>query len=173
MKIIKKVVVTYRRIKWSPEKYARFQGVKIGENCLISTKKFSSEAYLIEIGDYCRIAKDVSFFTHGGLWSQRKKHQGLDYFGKIKIGNYTYVGEGAFIMPGVTIGNDVIIGAGSIVTKSIPDGKIAAGNPARIVGETKDFVEKIKQYNVGSKGMNYEEKKKYLLSLTEDCFIKK
>ena len=76
-------------------------------------------------------------------------------------------------MLGVIIGNYVIIGVGIIITKSIPDSKIAAGNPARIVGETKDFLEKIKQYDVGSKGMSYEEKKKYLLSLEEDRFIRK
>jgi acetyltransferase-like isoleucine patch superfamily enzyme len=107
------------------------------------------------------------------LWSQRKKHPYLDYFGKIDIGDYTYIGDGAKIMPGVTIGNDVILGAGSVVTKSISNGKIAAGNPARIIGETSDFVDKIGKYNVGSKGMNYEDKRKYLLSLGEDKFIKK
>ena len=163
----------YRKNFWTAEKYARFIGVTIGVECLISTKKFSSEPYLIEIGNHCRIATDVSFFTHGGLWSQRKKHSGLDYFGKIKVGHYTYIGEGSKIMPGVTIGNDVIIGAGSVVTKSVPDGKIVAGNPARIVGETAEFVEKIKFYNVDSKGMRSEQKKKYLISLPSEKFISK
>lgn len=68
-------------------------------------------------------------------------------------------------MPGVTIGNDVIIDVGSMVTKSILHGKIAAGNSTCIVGETRDFAEKIKQYDIGSKRMSYEEKKQYLLSL--------
>lgn len=171
--MIKKIINYYKRNFWKPEKYARSIGVKIGKNCLISTKCFPSEPYLISIGSYCRIAKNVSFFTHGGLWSQRKKYNGLDYFGKICIGDYTYVGEGALIMPGVTIGNDVIVGAGSVVTKSIPDGKIAAGNPARIVGDTKDFVEKIKKYNVNSKEMTFEQKKNYLLSLSDDFFLNK
>ena len=77
------------------------------------------------------------------------------------------------IMPGVTIGNDVIVGAGSIVTKSIPDGKIVAGNPARIIGETQEFITRIKQFDVESKGMSYEKKKTYLLKLQEDRFIRK
>jgi len=171
--MINRVLNYFRRTFWNCEKYARSIGVIIGKNCLISTKNFSSEPYLISIGNNCRIAKNVTFFTHGGLWSQRKKYKGLDYFGKISIGNYTYIGEGVFIMPGVSIGNDVIIGAGSVVTKSVPSGKIAAGNPARIVGDTKDFVDKIKQFDVGSKGMNYNEKMKYLLGLSEDKFIKK
>lgn len=171
--MINRILNYYRRTFWPAEKYARHLGVKIGENCLISTIKFPSEAYLVEIGDYCRIANDVMFFTHGGLWSQRHKNGALDYFGKIKIGNYTYIGDGAKIMPGVTIGNDVIVGAGSIVTKSIPDGVIAAGNPARIVGETDKFVEKIKKISVNSYGMNWQQKKRYLLNLDEDNFIKK
>ena len=171
--MIQKLLKYYRKNFWRPEKYARYIGVRIGKDCLISTKNFSTEPYLVEIGDYCRIASGVTFFTHGGLWSQRKKHKNLDYFGKIRIGNYTYIGEGAKIMPGVVLGNDVIVGAGSIVTKSVPDGMIVAGNPARIVGETENFVNKIKQYNVESKGMNYQEKKRYLLSLSQDKFIKK
>lgn len=173
MKIIKKVKGVYRRIKWSPEKYARFQGVKIGKNCNIQKISFGSEPYLIEIGDHVQITNGTKIFTHGGGWVYREQYPELDFFGKVRIKNNVYIGNNSMIMPGVIIGNDVIVGAGSIVTKSIPDGKIAAGNPARIVGETKDFVEKIKQYDVGSKGMNYEEKKKYLLSLPEDSFIKK
>lgn len=110
----------------------------------------------------------MSFFTHGGLWSQRKKHSDLDYFGKIKIGNYTYVGEGAKIMPGISIGNDVIIGAGSIVTISVAD-----GNPARIVVETTDFVKKIKKISLKTYNMNSQEKRDYLLVLDDNQFITK
>ena len=164
----------YRRSFWSCEKYARFLGVRIGKKCLISTKKFPSEAYLISIGNGCGIAKGVAFFTHGGLWPQREKlNENLDYFGKIEIGNYTYIGEDSKIMAGVTIGNDVIVGAGTTVTKSIPDGKIVAGNPGRIVGETKDFIDKIRLYNVETKGMNAKTKKIYLLNLPDEKFIKK
>ena len=76
--MIQKIIRFYRKRFWSSEKYARSIGVKIGKGCFISTKGFPSEAYLIDIGNYCRIASDVIFFTHGGLWSQRKKYKNLD-----------------------------------------------------------------------------------------------
>ncbi len=153
--------------------YARAIGVKVGKGCLISTTKFSSEPYLIEIGNYCRIATNVAFFTHGGLWSQRKKHKDLEHFGKILVGNYTYIGEDSKIMPGVEIGSDVIVGAGSIVTRSVPDGKIVAGNPARIVGETISFVERTKMLSLPTYGLSYSKKRKYLLSLSPEKFLRK
>lgn len=172
--MIKKLYSIYKRLFWDCEKYARHIGVKIGKDCLISTRNFSSEPYLIEIGDNVRIASDVKFFTHGGLIPFRRiMNSNLDIFGKIKIGNNVHIGDSAFIMPGVTIGDNSIIAAGSVVTKSMPDGKIIAGNPARIVGETKDFLKRAKLMDVGSKGMSYEEKKKFLLSLSDEKFISK
>ncbi|MGM0934466.1 MAG: acyltransferase [Bacteroidota bacterium] len=171
--MIRRLFNYYRKTFWSPEKYARHVGVTIGTGCLISTKKFSSEAYLISIGDYCRIAKDVSFYTHGGLWAQRKKHEKLDYFGKIEIGNYTYIGADSKIMAGVRIGDDVIVGAGSVVTKTVEAGLIVAGNPARIIGETKTFVDKIQKISLPTYGMDFMEKKNFLLSLADSKFIQK
>lgn len=55
------------RLTWSNEKYARKIGVKIGKNCLISTRQFSSEPYLIEIGDGCRIVSNVVFLPMARL----------------------------------------------------------------------------------------------------------
>ena len=173
LKMIKKLIKRWQRLVLTPENYARSIGVKIGKGCLISSKGFPSEAYLIEIGNYARVASNVKFFTHGGVWSQRIKTPDIDYFGKIKVGNYTYIGDGAYLMAGVVVGNDVIIGSGSIVTKSIPDGCIVAGNPAKIIGRTNDFVKKIKGISLPTKKMNPEEKQSYLLSLSNEKFIKK
>ena len=171
--MLKKILSLYRRFFWSPEKLARFNGVKIGSDCNIQKVSFGSEPYLIEIGDHVQITSGVKLFTHGGSWIFRKEYPKLDFFGKIKIGNNVYVGNNAMIMPGVSIGNNCIIGSGSIVTRSIPDNSIVAGNPARIVGNINDFLVKALEMNVDSKLMSYEEKRKYLLSLPEDRFIKK
>ena len=53
------------------------------------------------------------------------------------MGDNVWIGGGAIILPGVTIGNNVVIGAGSIVTKDIPDNVIAVGNPCRVIKENK------------------------------------
>lgn len=166
-----------RRRFISSEKYARSLGVRIGKDCYISTKNFPSEGYLIEIGDYVRIAAGTSLFTHGGLWSIRKYYNNpdLDHFGKIKIGNYTSIGANCMIMPGVTIGERCIVAGGSIVTKNVPDGCMVAGNPAKFIGYTKDFYDRVNNSNCNlkCKHMTPKEKKKYLLTLPDNCFIQK
>ena len=160
----------------TPINYLKKKGVKVGTGCFISPCHISAvEGYLIEIGDYCRIAKEVEFFTHGGIYGLQIKYKdpNLDYFGKIKIGNYVSIGEGSKIMPGVTIGNDVIIGAGSVVTKSIPDNCMVAGNPIRFIGKTDEFYSKIKRYDLKSGMMDAGSKKELLLSLPDNAFIQK
>jgi len=157
----------------SPERFARFIGVNVGKGCYISTKNFSSEPYLIHIGNNVRIAKGVSFFTHGALWPFRKQYPGLDYFGKIHIGNNCYIGQDAKILPGVTIEDNCIIGTGAVVTKSVKQGMVVAGNPAKIIGKTVDFLSNITEYNCNSKHLSAGEKKKLLLGLPDERFVRK
>ena len=172
-RIIQLVQSFYWQVIATPTKYAKHLGVKIGKNCFISTRQFPSEGYLIEIGDYVRIAKHTGFFTHGGIWSIRHfyNNKELDHFGKIKIGSYTSIGENCMIMPGVTIGERCVIGGGSVVTKSIPDGCMVAGNPAKFLGYTEDFYNRLNENKVlHCAQMNPAEKKKYLLSLPDSSF---
>jgi len=76
-------------------------------------------------------------------------------------------------MPGVTIGEGALVAAGSIVTKSVAPHTVVGGNPAKYICTTEEFYERNKQYNVKTKGLGGEEKKKRLLSLSDDMFIKK
>ncbi|WP_277012813.1 acyltransferase [Flavobacterium lindanitolerans] len=166
-----RIVDLYRRYIWSCEKYARYIGVKIGKNCSIATRNFGSEPYLIEIGNNVQITNDVKFFCHGAAWVFREKDPKFDFFGKIKIGNNVYIGNNALIMAGVTIGNNVIIAAGSVVTKSVGDNSIVGGNPAKILGNVDDLEKRMAGYNVETKGLSYEDKKRRLLNLDDNKFI--
>lgn len=57
----------------------------------------------------------------------------------VRIGAYSFIGSGAIILPGITIGKGCIVGVGSIVTKSVPDRGVAVGNPARLIGDTAEL----------------------------------
>lgn len=171
--MLKKLISLVRPYTMSAEKWARKNGVKIGKNCYISTRGFPSEGYLIEIGDYVRIAPYTKFFTHGGIWSLRKyyNNKDLDHFGKIKIGSYTSIGENCMIMPGVTIGERCVVGGGSVVTKSVPDGCMVAGNPAKFIGYSEDFYNRLNENKAAHCAqLNAKEKKAYILSLPDSAF---
>lgn len=75
------------------------------------------------------------------------------------------------ILLGVAIGSNVLIAAGSVITKSVPDGQIVGGNPVRKIGEIEQFQIKMMDFDLGTKGMSYKEKKKNLLSLPDERFI--
>lgn len=132
-KIIRKVLNLYKTFFWSLNKQAKKAGVNVGEGNFIASRFWSSEPYLITIGSNCQITDGVKFFTHGGGGAVRKTHPTFDVFGKITIGDYVYIGSNSLIMPGVTVGNNVIIAAGSVVTKSIPDNVVVGGNPVKII----------------------------------------
>lgn len=171
--IIKKIIKLYQNIFWSLEKQAIYAGVNIGKNNFISSKFWSSEGYLIKIGNNNQITAGVKFFTHGGGGAIRKEFPKFDCFGKVTIGNYVYIGNNSLIMPGVTIGDNVLVAAGSVVTKSVPSNVVIGGNPAKIICSIEDYIKNNMQYNTNSKGMSYNEKKSLLLSLPEEKFIVK
>lgn len=174
---IKFIFDRLNRLYWnffvSPEKYARHIGVTIGKHCFISTREWSNEPYLITIGDNVQVTHNVSIYTHGGGHAIRAEHPDFDFFGKVVIKDWAYIGAYSQIMPGVTIGEGALVAAGSVVTKSVASHTVVAGNPARYICTTEEFYEKNKQFNVGTKGKNNEEKRRILLSLPDEKFIKK
>lgn len=118
----------------SKVKYLRKQGMKIGEDCRLNTFSFSTEPYLIEIGDHVAIAAGTEIITHdGAVWCFRDVIENADVFGKIKIGNNVFIGDNCTILPNTIIGNNCIIGAGSVVRGKFPDDSVIIGNPAKVV----------------------------------------
>jgi acetyltransferase-like isoleucine patch superfamily enzyme len=115
-------------------RYWRKQGVKIGKNCHLETMCLSTEPYLIEIGDHVAIALGTCFATHdGGIWCFRDEAEDLDLFGKIRIGNNVFIGINCTILPNSVVGDNCIIGAGSVVRGRFPDNSVIFGNPATVV----------------------------------------
>jgi acetyltransferase-like isoleucine patch superfamily enzyme len=158
---------------YSNEKKARIAGVILGNSNFIASVFWSTEPYLINIGNNCQITNGVKIFTHGGGGAVRKKYPNFDCFGKVVIGDYVYIGNHSLIMPGVTIGDNVLIAAGSVVTKSVPANTVIGGNPAKIICSTEDYIENNNRFNLNSKGMSARDKKKLLLSTPENKFIVK
>ena len=172
-RILSKIKKIYIKNFWSLEKQARYAGVSLGKGNFVASRFWGAEPYLIEIGDYCQITGGVKLFTHGGGNSVRSKYPNFDTFGKVKIGNYVYIGNNSLVMPGVTIGDNVLVAAGSVVTKSIPDNVVVGGNPAKFICTIHEYQERNLKYNTDSKGMSMEEKRKLLMSLPEKKFVRK
>lgn len=166
MGVIRGIINKYQMRK-RPISYLRSLGAHIGEDCEIYPSANFMEPYLISLGNNVRINEGVQFVTHdGGVWVIRnkyKKYKNVDLFGKITVGDNVHIGTNAVIMPGVSIGNNCIIGVGSIVTKDIPDGSIAVGVPARVIEDVNEYLDKNKEKFIHTKQLSTEDKKDYLM----------
>lgn len=126
----------------------RRMGVRVGERCRIYTSRFGGEPWLIRIGDHVCISNDVTFVNHGLTWPFQDKYETLTSFGPIEIKDNCQIGVGAVILPHVTIGPDSIVGACAVVTKDVPPGTVAAGNPARVVCTLEEYEEKCRARHI-------------------------
>lgn len=127
-------------------------GLRVGLNTIfVGDHNFGTEPYLIEIGNSCLITNDVKFITHDGsiqvpLIAQggeiKEIYSKKSIFKKIKIGNNVFLGVSSIILPGTVIGNDSIVGAGSVVNGVFLPGSVIAGNPAKLICRIEDFLEK-------------------------------
>ncbi|GGE54295.1 nodulation protein [Agaricicola taiwanensis] len=86
----------------------------------------------ISIGDGTQVGPGVQILTADHPRDPAPRREGLEFGRAISIGANCWIGGGALIMPGITIGDDVIIGAGAVVTRDVPSGATAVGNPARV-----------------------------------------
>lgn len=123
----------------NPVSTHRKNGVIIGKNVqLINSHLDWNHGFLIKIGNNVTIT-NAAILTHDA-----STHLFLGYskIGGVTIGDNVFIGYGSVVLPGVNIGDNCIIGAGSIVTKDIPEGMVVAGNPAKIICTTRDYLDR-------------------------------
>lgn len=153
--------------KKKPVEYARKIGVKIGKNNRIVSCRhgmFGTEPYLVTIGNDCLFSGEIKFLTHdGSLNIFRKEIPNAFIYKPVKVGNNVFIGFRVTIMPGVTIGDNVAIGAGSVVTKDIPSNCVAAGVPAKVLRTYDEYKEKMIPQLDKINGLNPKERKEYLM----------
>lgn len=145
-----------------PVSYAKKIGVDLKGRTTIygsSYAMFSSEPYLVTLGDNVYISIGASFVCHdGSTLPFRKDVPDLELAGEIHVGNNVFIGMGALILPNVSIGSDCIVGANSVVTKTVPDGSIVAGNPAKVISSTSDFLARAKEKSLHIGHLSGEDK---------------
>ncbi len=122
----------------------RRRGASIGENvdildnCIIDP----DHCFHIKIGNNVTFAPNVHVLAHD---ASTKKFIGYTKVKNTTIGNNVFVGAGSLILPGVKVGDNVIIAAGSVVIKDVPDNTVFGGNPAKQISTTSTYLEKMKE----------------------------
>lgn len=122
------------------------RGLKYGKNFNMYNSTIDyGHCFLIEIGDDVTITNST-ILAHDAT---TKFDLGKSKVGKVKIGDRVFIGYGSLVLCNTVIGDDVIVAAGSVVTKDVPNNSIVAGNPARIIGKKSDYIDKHRK-NMGN-----------------------
>lgn len=127
-----------------PPFHASFAGrhVYFGDHIYANFNLTLIDDTYIYVGDYTMFGPNVTVATAGHPILPALREKELQYNAPVRIGRNCWIGAGAVIVPGVTVGDDVVIGAGSIVTRDIPDRVVAVGNPCRVLREVNEHDEK-------------------------------
>ena len=112
--------------------------VRLGDNFYANFNLTLVDDADISFGDNCMVGPNVTIATASHPILPQLRCQLLQYNLPVRIGDNVWIGAGAILLPGVTVGDGSVIGAGSVVTKDVPGGVVAAGNPCRVLREIGD-----------------------------------
>lgn len=174
-------VVANQRMRWrqaglneyTNTRFFREYGVRIGEGCRIFSKNpyetFGSEPYLIRLGNHVTVTDGVRFITHdGGTWVFRLEDPEFDVFGPIEVKDNVFIGIRSILMPGVTVGENSVIGSSSVVSRDIPPNSVAVGVPAKVIMSLDEYREKKLPQRVEVRGKNFSEREALLSHLWDE-----
>lgn len=124
-----------------PPLHANYGGkfVHFGKNIYANYNLTLVDDTHIYVGDYTMFGPNVTVSTAGHPILPELREQAYQYNMPVRIGRNCWIGAGVTIVPGITIGDNVVIGAGSIVTKDLPSNVVAVGNPCRILREVNEY----------------------------------
>ena len=112
--------------------------IEVGKNFFANYNCTLIDVAKIRIGDNCMMAPNVSVYTAGHPVHPVSRNSAYEYGKEVTIGDNVWLGGNTVVCPGVHIGSNVVIGAGSVVTKDIPDWCVAAGNPCKVIRKITD-----------------------------------
>lgn len=107
--------------------------IEVGKNFYMNVNCVILDEASVTFGDNVFIAPNCAFYTAGHTFEVEQRNRGLEYAKPISVGNNVWIGGNVVVVPGVTIGDNSVIGAGSVVTKDIPANSLAVGNPCKVV----------------------------------------
>ncbi|MBU1329272.1 MAG: sugar O-acetyltransferase [Gammaproteobacteria bacterium] len=107
--------------------------IRLGAGVFINFNVVILDVAPVSIGDLTQIGPGAQLLTADHPRDARQRADGLERGLPISVGRNVWIGAGALVLPGVTIGDDAVVGAGSVVTRDVPAGCTVVGNPARLV----------------------------------------
>lgn len=143
-RIVKKLLGKSENAFINPPFYCDYGShIEVGKNFFANYNCTIIDVAKVTIGDNCQMAPNVAIYTAGHPLHPVSRNSLYEYGISVTIGDNVWIGGNTVILPGVHIGSNTVIGAGSVVTKDIPDWVVAAGNPCRVI---KKITEDDKKY---------------------------
>lgn len=140
MRMLDKAGIAHKgKIYFEPPFYCEYgKHISVGENFYANIGCTILDVGKVTIGDNVMFGPHVCIYTAGHPIHPESRNSGYEYGIPVNIGNNVWIGGSTAVLPGVTIGDNAVIGAGSVVTKDIPANVIAVGNPCRVLREITD-----------------------------------